>query len=36
MEQNEIFKNKIIPKLIGIIIGFLIGTVFTKMILLFF
>lgn len=35
-DKMKYFKNKIIPKLIGIIIGFLIGTVFTKMILLFF
>ena len=30
------FKNKFIPKLIGIIIGFLIGTTFIKMLLLLF
>jgi hypothetical protein len=35
-EKMKYFKNKFIPKLIGIIIGFLIGAVFTKMILLFF
>ena len=38
IEKDKIkyYKNKIIPKLIGIIIGFLIGTTFIKIVFLFF
>lgn len=35
-DKMKYFKNKIIPKLIGIIIGFLIGTTFIKIVFLFF
>lgn len=35
-DKMKYFKNKIIPKLIGIIIGFLIGTTFIKILLLLF